>query len=98
MLSGPTVFSISPRYFNARFAASTLSGDLARVVRDGWTVSVDIRARCCGGGTKAGLIAEVEPPAIVSDKRRFSACASSRDCQYKTDGRQQSNIQRPSSK
>ena len=81
MLSGPTVFSISPRYFKARFAASSRSGDFARVVRDGWTLRVDIRARCCGGGTKAGLIAEVEPPAVVSDRRRFSACASSRDRQ-----------------
>ena len=73
---GPTVLDSNRRYLSARLAASSLSGDLARLVKEGWIESVDIRARCCGGGMNAGLSVEVEPPADARRRRRLRAWES----------------------
>lgn len=70
---GPTVRWRRRRYLSARFAASSLSGVLARVVKEGWIESVEMRARCWGGGMKAGLRVEVELPADASVRRRLRA-------------------------
>jgi len=43
-------------------------------VRAGWTIRVAARARCCGGGRRAGV--REEAPDVRRGMRRLSACVS----------------------
>lgn len=71
--TGPTVLSSSRKYRNARFASSTLSFDLARVVNVGWMAKVATKARCCGGGTRAETGGTEVFPEATSDVSSLSA-------------------------
>lgn len=53
-----------------------MSGSFARVVSEGWIARVEMRASCCGGATKAGLICPVELPDVRSESSKFKAWES----------------------
>ena len=73
---GPTRSATRRRYRNAVFAASRVAVSFARVVRAGWTTSVAARAKCWGGGRKAGGEGVEEVPAVRRENRRFRAWES----------------------
>jgi len=56
--------------------ACSRSVERARVLREGCTTSVAARARCCGGGTKAGRGVGDEVPATRRLRRRVRAWMS----------------------
>lgn len=71
---GPTRVFVNRRSRRAALGASCSSGDLARVVVEGWTRKVAATARRGGDGTKTGPEATV--PEAMMFRRRLSACVS----------------------